>query len=349
MSEEAEWWEPLVDHGWLPQFILRRAIRQQLQSRLREISQKPMEELHADKMAFVARLKERPIAIHTDKANEQHYEVETGLYRLTLGKRLKYSSCLYPTGRETLDEAEELMLASYVTKADVREGQAILDLGCGWGSVTLYLAQRFPTSRITAFSNSATQKIYIDGQAKEQGLSNLTVVTGDVATWDGFDRGAFDRVISVEMFEHMKNYAHLLQKVSRWLRPGGKLFVHVFCHRQHAYDFKPGDGWMSRYFFTGGTMPSSDLFLYFASRELVVEGHWLLSGTHYAQTCETWLSRLTQQQEEALQHLRRMYGDEAEARRWYYRWRLFYLSCAELFAWQGGSEWCVAHFLFSRP
>ncbi|ORY86828.1 S-adenosyl-L-methionine-dependent methyltransferase [Protomyces lactucae-debilis] len=339
------WYEPLLDGGYMPIPLLRYGIRRQLQVRLNELAFPDVEKALADKLAFVASLRERPIAINTEDANKQHYEVSTEFIQMCLGPRMKYSCCLFPTGRESLAEAEEAMLASYVEKAQLKPGMSILDLGCGWGSLSLYLAEKLPTCKITSLSNSKTQKIFIDKTAAERGFKNLTVVTGDVKDHE-FPDGSFDRVMSVEMFEHMKNYQFLLAKVSRWLKDEGKLFVHIFCHKTQPYDYKDGDGWMTDYFFTGGTMPSNDLFLYFQD-DLAIEGHWAVNGKHYAQTCEEWLKLLLKNKRQAEPYLKQTYG-EGEVTRWFNRWIVFYLACAELFAWGNGNEWFVSHYLFKK-
>lgn len=330
------WYEPLLDGGYLPIFLLRQGIRKELAVRIKEITFPTFEEALENKLNFVKLLKERPIAINTEDANKQHYEVSTEFIQMCLGPRMKYSSCLFPNFNETLAEAEEAMLASYIEKAEVRPGMKILDLGCGWGSLSLYLAEKLPTCEITALSNSKTQKIFIDEQAKKKGFKNLTVVTGDVKDYQ-FPGESFDRVLSVEMFEHMKNYSFLLKKVSQWLKSGGKLFIHIFCHKSQPYDYKEGDGWMTDYFFTGGTMPSSDLFLYFQD-DLAIEQHWAVNGKHYAMTCEEWLKLLLKNKSAAEPYLAATYG-QTEVTRWFNRWIVFYLACAELFAWDNGNEW----------
>ncbi|KAL8928009.1 MAG: hypothetical protein Q9208_002084 [Pyrenodesmia sp. 3 TL-2023] len=301
------------------------------------------------------------MAIETDAANAQHYEVGTGVLQACLGPRMKYSSCLYPTGTETLGQAEIEMLDTYVERSEVKDGMAILDLGCvrhsrhdlftfvhtacrcGWGSGALYFAEIFPHSQITAFSNSNLQKKYIDQQASVKGLSNLKVIKGDIVDYE-FEPGSYDRVISIEMFEHMKNYELLMAKVARALKPGGKLFVHIFTHKTTPYDFE--DGWMSTHFFSGGTMPSADLLHYF-QKELTLAKQWWVGGKHYARTCEDWLAKMGNNKKSIWPHLEETYGME-NAEVWFQRWQIFYLACAELFAYEGGDTWGVSHYLFQK-
>jgi cyclopropane fatty-acyl-phospholipid synthase-like methyltransferase len=339
----ATWTDTLLDNGYLPHAVIRVGIRQQLAQRISLIASTSLSAAYERKMSYVAALRTRPIAIHTATANTQHYEVGTSVLAGMLGPRMKYSACLYPTGKESLAQAEVAMLESYVAKADLRDGQEILDLGCGWGSATLYLAEKFPGARITGFSNSRTQREFILAQAEAKGLKNVQVITGDVVEHE-FEAEKYDRVVSIELFEHMKNYASLLAKVSRALKPGGYLFVHIFAHRTSPYDFE--DGWMSTHFFTGGTMPSADLLLYF-QQDLAVQQQWWVSGTHYARTCEDWLSKMLREKKSVWEGLVQTYG-QAEVLRWWNRWQVFYMACAELFAYNGGEEWGVVHYLFQK-
>ncbi|GAM86778.1 hypothetical protein ANO11243_047980 [Dothideomycetidae sp. 11243] len=342
----------LLDNGVLPFPVIRQGIRAQLRSRIAEIKSTSLSAAYETKMSYIDLLRTRPIAVETAKANDQHYEVGTGVLQACLGPRMKYSCCrYYDDSGKTLDGlgegAEEAMLDSYVVKAGLEDGQRVFDLGCGWGSLALYVAERFRKSKVTAFSNSRTQKLYIDAQAKEKGLANLEVVTGDIATWEvPQDRGGkYDRVLSVEMFEHMKNYALLLKKVSDLLRPRGKAFVHLFAHKDMPYDFE--SGWMTEHFFTGGTMPSLDLLSFFQD-DLSLRKMWYVNGKNYARTCEDWLAKMNQSKEQIWPHLEETYGKD-KARMWFYRWQVFYAACAELFAYDKGEVWGVGLYLFEKP
>jgi len=290
---------------------------------------------------WVDRMRTDDIAPVPEKANEQHYEVPPGFFLNTLGKRLKYSSAYYPTAATTLDEAEEAMLALTSDRAGLQDGQDVLELGCGWGSLTLWMAEHYPGSRITAVSNSAQQREFILERALRAGLDNVEVLTRDMNEFTTDRR--FDRVVSVEMFEHMRNWEELLRRVHGWLRPDGAVFLHVFAHARYAYPFEARDDsdWMSRYFFTGGMMPSSDL-LESLDIPFEVEEHWTVNGTHYARTAEDWLRNLERRKDEVMPILRSTYGSE-QAGTWFHRWRVFFLACAELFGYRGGEEWVVAH------
>ncbi|KAM5342743.1 hypothetical protein ACJ41O_013709 [Fusarium nematophilum] len=349
----------ILDGGYLPHAVIRVGIRRQLRERISSISSLSLSAALERKMSYLDKLRTRPMAIETDAANAQHYEVGTGVLAACLGPRMKYSSCLYPEGGETLAQAEEAMLGLYLERAELRDGMRILDLGCGWGSGAVYFAEKMPNSHITAFSNSRTQKEYIDSVAREKGITNLEVITGDIVDYE-FEPESFDRVVSIEvgfpsslshsplmkgqLFEHMKNYELLMAKISRALTPGGKLFVHIFAHRTDPYDYE--EGWMTTHFFTGGTMPSADLLLYF-QRHLQIQQQWWVNGQHYSKTCEHWLSKMIASREEIWPHLVETYG-EANAATWYNRWQIFYMACSELFAYQGGDTWGVAHYLFDK-
>ncbi|MTV25811.1 class I SAM-dependent methyltransferase [Nitriliruptoraceae bacterium ZYF776] len=347
--------DAVIDRGALPDPLLRVAIRALLRRRSAAITAGSVEDRSRRKRELVRELAESPLAIHTDEANEQHYEVPTELFELMLGPHLKYSSAYWPHGVSTLQQAEEAMLRLTCEHADLVDGQDVLELGCGWGSLTLWMAARYPASRITAVSNSATQREHIEKQAAARGLDNVRVLTCDVnrlgveAYADVVTHGAFDRVVSVEMFEHVRNHRVLTGRIAEWLRPGGKLFVHVFAHATDPYPFDTGGNadWMARHFFTGGLMPSDDLLLH-SVRDLAVVDHWVISGTHYARTLRAWLDDLDAHRDRAIQLLAATYGaDRAEA--WFHRWRVFDIACEELFAFRGGDEWHVSHYSFERP
>jgi cyclopropane-fatty-acyl-phospholipid synthase len=332
----------LLEKNLLPDWLIRIGIRRLLARRLRE------ESARYDRAAYVADLKTRALAEQTTAANEQHYEVPTPFYQYCLGRNLKYSACLYPHGTETLDEAETAMLALYAERAQLADGQHILELGCGWGSLCLYNAQRFPGAKITAISNSRTQKDHIDTEARKRGLTNLRILTCDINTFD-IAPGQFDRVVSVEMFEHLKNYEQLFRHIARWLKPGGLLFTHIFTHNRLSYHFVPRDAtdWMSRHFFTGGQMPAHDLLPQFQNDLRLVQD-WKLNGRHYQQTAEHWLQNMDRHKEEILPLFADTYGREHAVKWWAY-WRVFYLACAELWGYRGGEEWLVSHYLFRKP
>ena len=337
----------LVERGLVPDAVVRHGIRRLCARRLDEEGYFDAGLADARFRALLEQLRHSPLAIETAAANEQHYELPTKFFELCLGKRLKYSSCFYPTGNESLDEAEEAMLALYAERAQLVDGQDILELGCGWGSLTLWMAERFPGSRITAVSNSATQRAHIERACGERGLANVRVLTCDVNRLE-LPAEAYDRCVSIEMFEHMRNYQGLLERISRWLRPGGCLFVHIFCHRFLMYPFETtaDDDWMGRYFFTGGLMPSADTLLHF-QRDLRLQERWLLPGTHYQRTADHWLENHDRNHDQVMAVLAEAYG-HAEAPRWNQRWRMFWMACAELFGYQSGRQWQVAHYRFVR-
>ncbi len=336
----------VLESGMIPDFFLRIAIRKTIAQRIAEEDPGTSAGRAAKLAAHVAMLRGSPLAVNTDDANAQHYEVPTEFFRLVLGPRMKYSCAFWPPGLHTLAEAEEAMLDLTCESAMLADGQSILELGCGWGSLSLWMAERYPKSRITAVSNSATQKIWIDAQAEARGLANLEVITGDMRELD-LDR-TFDRVLSVEMFEHMRNYEELLRRIARWLEPGGMLFVHVFSHAHVPYLFEdkgPGD-WMARHFFTGGQMPSDDLLPQFQA-DLRLVSHDVFDGTHYRRTAEAWLANMDRNEAAIRPILAMTYGKEQTTRFFTY-WRIFFIAVEELWGYRDGSEWLVSHYRFER-
>jgi cyclopropane-fatty-acyl-phospholipid synthase len=339
----------LLERDLLPDFLIRIGIRRLLAERLREEDKGDPEAQQAHFMRLVESLRASPVAVETQAANEQHYELPCEFFELVLGRHLKYSSCYFDPGVTSLDEAEARMLALTCERARLADGDRILELGCGWGSLTLWMAEHYPNARITAVSNSRTQKQFIEARAAERGLGNVEVLTRDANVLDFPPGHSFDRAVSVEMFEHMRNYQTLLGRIAGWLRPGGTLFVHIFTNVRYAYPFEVRDesDWMARYFFTGGIMPSDHLLAYF-QRDLELAEHWRVSGTHYQKTAEAWLANMDRERSRVLPVLAATYG-AAEARRWWVYWRVFFMSCAELFGYDAGREWLVSHYLFERP
>ncbi len=338
----------LLERSVLPDWLIRMGIRRLLRQRLREEDQGEPRAQQARLMRFIAQLKESAVAVETQAANDQHYEVPSKFFQYALGPHLKYSCCLYANGGESLGEAEEAMLELTIERARIGNRDRILELGCGWGSLTLYMAQRFPSSRITAVSNSRAQREFILQRAAERGLTNVEVLTCDANVLQ-FPQGTqFDRVVSVEMFEHMRNYHRLLERVASWLKPGGTLFVHIFVHREYAYAFEVRDAtdWMAKYFFSGGIMPSRDLLLYFQNH-LKIRDQWHVDGRHYSRTAEHWLANMDRSREQILPAFQQRYGDDA-LKCWHY-WRIFFMSCAELWGFNRGREWFVSHYLFEKP
>ncbi|MBP6705144.1 MAG: class I SAM-dependent methyltransferase [Vicinamibacteria bacterium] len=335
--------DALISSGWLPDPIIRRGIRRLLRARQRSLRDGSKAERAQREREFIERLKSSPIAIHQGEANAQHYEVPPRFFELVLGRRLKYSSGWWAAGVSTLDAAEEAMLALTCERAQIRPGQDILELGCGWGSLTLYLAERFPTCRIFAVSNSRPQREFITGRARVLKLTNIEIETADISHWS--PTRSFDRVVSVEMFEHLRNWPEMFRRVASWMKPEGRFFMHVFTHKAHSYAFtdEGEDDFMARHFFTGGMMPADGLAPSL-SEHLVVEERFQVEGTHYARTAAAWLANMDAHRPEIEALFTRTYGDQAK-KFWHY-WRVFFMSCEELWAFDSGREWLVSHYRF---
>jgi cyclopropane-fatty-acyl-phospholipid synthase len=342
LQKVLEW----VERGRVPDFAVRRGIRALVRQRLLEL--RPDDPAAAAELTerFVALMDQAPVAPVPALANEQHYELPAEFFGAVLGPHRKYSCCLFAAADTTLPVAEAESLHLSCERAGLVNGQDVLELGCGWGSLSMWMASHYPDSRITAVSNSHSQRAYIERRAAERGLANLSVITRDM---NEFDPGReYDRVVSVEMFEHMRNWRVLFGRVAGWLRPDGRCFVHVFCHRAVPYayeDHGPGD-WMSRHFFSGGMMPSDELALRFQD-QLRLEARWRWDGRHYQRTANSWLANMDARRETIWPILERVYG-AAEAQRWWSRWRMFFMACAEMWGYDEGRQWWVSHYLFSR-
>ena len=335
-----------AEAGWVPDFLLRAGIRNLCKKRLRQCEGNHCEKAAESIASYLEEADNAPIALLPEKANEQHYEVPPEFYVEVLGPHLKYSCCEWTPDVSDLGTAEQKALAVTCSRAKLEDGQKILELGCGWGSLSLWIAEQYPHSSITSLSNSNSQREFIESRAKKKGLENLKVLTGDINDFDPGD--SFDRVVSVEMFEHVRNHRALFRRIDSWLLPEGRLFTHVFCHRSVPYPFEVEgeDDWMSKHFFSGGTMPSDDLFLRISGNlEIELQHRW--SGSHYAKTSEAWLQNLDQRKEVVLALFRKDL-EPREATRMFHRWRLFFLACAETFGYEDGQEWWVSHYLFKK-
>ena len=340
MSFMAKTANELAESGIVPDSVIRSGIRRLCDARRHEISGMNGAELRA----FVDRMNSSPIALVPDIANEQHYEVPAEFFDLVLGRHRKYSCCYWGGNINDLDKAEWAALEMTCQRAKLRDGMDILELGCGWGSLTLWMAENYPSSSITAVSNSNSQREFIEQETRMRGFPNVKVITADMNDFS-LDR-TFDRVLSIEMFEHMRNYRALFERINNWLAPDGCFFMHIFCHRSAAYEFVdrgPSD-WMSRHFFSGGIMPSGDLPSRF-QEHLSLRDQWRWDGTHYRKTADAWLRNMDEQRQAIMPVLEETYG-KREARRWWMRWRIFFMAVSEMFGMDGGREWGVGHYLF---
>jgi len=335
-----------TEQGRIPDAVIRAGIRRLCRQRLAQIDAHDIEASARRLEAFVDLMDRGPVAPVPDLANEQHYEVPSAFFGAVLGPHRKYSCCLWDDDTKTLEQAEASALGKTCERAGIEDGMDVLDMGCGWGSLSLWMARHYPACRITSVSNSTSQREYIESVAAAEGLNNLTVLTADMNDFTAPSQ--YDRIVSVEMFEHMRNYRELFSRVHGWLKPGGRFFMHIFCHRSTPYEFldQGASDWMSRHFFSGGIMPSDDLPLRFQeSLKLLRRYRWC--GRHYERTSNAWLAEMDAKRDEVMPIMASTYGQD-EAPRWFQRWRIFFMSCAELFGLNEGREWFVSHYLFER-
>ncbi len=335
-----------TESGLVPDTVIRSGMRRLLERKLLEIGAGDVEFAAHTLAEFTAMMRQSPVALVPELANEQHYEVPAAFFRHVLGENRKYSCCHWSNGISTLSEAEAEALRITVERAGIRDGMKVLDLGCGWGSFTLWVAEHFPNASITSVSNSRSQQQFILAEAERRDIRNIDVRVCDMNDFDAGD--TFDRIVSIEMFEHMRNYDELFRRVGSWLQPDGRFFMHIFTHRTTPYEYldKGPSDWMSRHFFSGGIMPSADLPLLFPEH-LNIERRWYWNGMHYAKTCRAWLERMDARRADIMPILAETYG-ENESGRWWMRWRMFFMACEELFRYNGGNEWFVSHYRFRK-
>ncbi len=335
-----------TESGLVPDTVIRRGMRRLLERKLTQIRAGDVEFASRMLTEFAEMMRRSPVALVPELANEQHYEVPPEFFVQVLGENRKYSCCYWSADVSTLAEAEEAALQVTVDRAGIQDGMKVLDMGCGWGSLSLWIAEHFPNASVTSVSNSRSQREFIRATAAERGIDNINVIVCDMNDFDAGD--TFDRIVSVEMFEHMRNYEELYRRISSWLAPGGRFFMHIFCHRSTPYEYidKGPSDWMSRHFFSGGIMPSVELPLMF-QEHLKLEKRWAWNGNHYARTCRAWLDRMDSRRKEILPILADTYGRD-DSSRWWMRWRMFFMACEELFRFNGGQEWFVSHYLFRK-
>ncbi len=337
--------EAMLSRGIIPESIVRFGIKRLLKRRIDDENAGDVEKNQDKLNNLIEKLRASPIAVETQEANRQHYELPAEFFELVMGRYLKYSSGYWGTNTNDLSAAEKNMLDLYIERADIKDGLNVLDLGCGWGSFSLYAARKFSNLSVTAVSNSAIQRKFILDRIEQWDLKNLTVITQDINNLE--IKHDFDRIISIEMFEHMRNYEALLEKVASFLKTDGSLFVHIFTHKNLAYLFDDNDetDWLTRNFFTGGTMPSDHLLYYF-NKDLSVQKHWVVNGHHYSKTSEAWLQNMKKNRKRIMEIFQVHYGDEAI--RWWNFWKIFFMACAELWSFDQGNQWHVSHYLLKK-
>ena len=334
-----------LSKGLIPDKFVRSGIQHFIKKRIKDDIGISVTEREVKRLQFIDNMINSPVAIETDLANDQHYCLPPGFFELVLGEHLKYSCCHWDKAKN-LSEAEQEMLDITINRAEIQDGMKILELGCGWGAITLSMAKRYPNSEILAVSNSPMQREFILEKAQKLGLQNVKVETHNVAKLQLKEK--FDRVVSIEMFEHMRNYPVLLERISNWLNPNGKMFIHIFVHRDvpYLYEVKDDSDWMSKYFFSGGIMPSAHLLHYFTDH-MKVQKYWAVDGVHYQKTARAWLDNMDQKKEQIFKVLKNHYGNK-EYKKWFYYWRIFFMSCEELWKFKNGNEWFVGHYLLEK-
>ena len=336
----------IAEKGYVPDPILRKGIQHMCRNRITDI--RISDEIVRKKYIkdFIDNMNRAEIAPSPHFANQQLYEVPHNFFELVLGSYKKYSCGYWDDDTHDITQAESQALQLTCQHADIRDGHKILELGCGWGSLTLWLAEKFPSSHVTAISNSSSQRSYILKKINELGLTNVEVLTKDINNFTPTTN--FDRIVSVEMFEHLRNYNEIFSRISQWLNKEGKFFMHIFCNELEPYlfvDRGPSD-WMTRHFFSAGMMPSADLPLYFQDA-LTLDKEWHWDGVHYERTANAWLDNLDRNRSDVMPILANIYGTE-NTNRWFHRWRLFFMACAELFGMEEGGIWGVHHYRFNQ-